>query len=187
MIYLDLFIGFLKVGCFAFGGAFGAIPLIRDIVLAYGWLSDEALTYMIAVSESTPGPIMVNLATYAGSTQAGFIGAFIATFAVVLPSFAVTVLITALLKNALKNGYIQAVLQGLKPCIAGIVLATGVYMIALNCISDNNLPEMNIRAIIITAVLVAVKSGYKLLKKKKLSPVCLIAIAAIVGIAVYGI
>ena len=63
MMYWDLFLGFLKVGCFAFGGAYGAIPLIRDVVLSYGWLNDEMLTYMIAVSESTPGPIMVNLAT----------------------------------------------------------------------------------------------------------------------------
>ena len=69
MIYLDLFLGFLKVGCFAFGGAYGAIPLIRDVVMSYGWLRDEMLTYMIAVSESTPGPIMVNLATYIGSNQ----------------------------------------------------------------------------------------------------------------------
>ena len=81
MIHLDLFLGFLKVGCFAFGGAYGAIPLIRDIVMSYGWLSDDMLTYMIAVSESTPGPIMVNLATYIGSSQAGFLGAATATFA----------------------------------------------------------------------------------------------------------
>ena len=71
MIYLDLFLGFLKVGCFSFGGAYGAIPLIRDVVISYGWLSDEMLTYIIAVSESTPGPIMVNLATYIGISQAG--------------------------------------------------------------------------------------------------------------------
>ena len=64
MIYFDLLIGFLKVGLFAFGGAYGAIPLIRDVVLSYGWIEDEMLTYMIAVSESTPRPIMVNLATY---------------------------------------------------------------------------------------------------------------------------
>ena len=74
MIYLDLFLGFLKVGCFAFGGAYGAIPLVRNVVMSYGWLSAETLTYMIAVSESTPGPIMVNLATYVGSNQAGFWG-----------------------------------------------------------------------------------------------------------------
>ena len=84
MIYLDLFLGFLRVGLFAFGGAYGAIPLIRDVVLSYGWLSDEALTYMIAVSESTPGPIMVNLATYVGSSQAGILGAIIASATVVI-------------------------------------------------------------------------------------------------------
>ena len=87
MIYIELFLGFLKVGCFAFGGAYGAIPLIRDVVLTYGWIDEEMLTYMIAVSESTPGPIMVNLATYIGSNQAGFLGAVIATLAVVTPSF----------------------------------------------------------------------------------------------------
>ena len=92
-----LFLGFLKVGCFAFGGAYGAIPLIRDVEMSYGWLSDEMLTYMIAVSESTPGPIMVNLATYIGSSQAGFFGAVIATLAVVLPSFLIILLVTALL------------------------------------------------------------------------------------------
>ena len=103
MIYLELFLGFLKVGCFSFGGAYGAIPLIRDVVMSYGWLDDEMLTYMIAVSESTPGPIMVNLATYVGSNQAGFAGSAIATLAVVLPSFLTILLVTALLKTALKN------------------------------------------------------------------------------------
>ena len=106
MIYLELFLGFLKVGCFSFGGAYGAIPLIRDVVMSYGWLDDEMLTYMIAVSESTPGPIMVNLATYVGSNQAGFAGSVIATLAVVLPSFLIILLVTALLKTALKNRYV---------------------------------------------------------------------------------
>ena len=99
MIHLDLFLGFLRVGLFAFGGAYGAIPLIRDVVLSYGWLSDEMLTYMIAVSESTPGPIMVNLATYVGSSQAGLLGSFLATLAVVLPSFVIILLIMIVLKN----------------------------------------------------------------------------------------
>ena len=126
MIYFDLLIGFLKVGLFAFGGAYGAIPLIRDVVLSYGWIEDEMLTYMIAVSESTPGPIMVNLATYVGSSQAGFWGALIATTAVVLPSFIIILLIMVLLKKLLKDPYVQAILRGLKPCIIGIILATGV-------------------------------------------------------------
>ena len=113
MICFDLLTGFLKVGLFAFGGAYGAIPLIRDVVLSYGWIEDEMLTYMIAVSESTPGPIMVNLATYVGNSQAGFLGALIATAAVVLPSFIIILLIMLLLKKLLKNPYVQAVLRGL--------------------------------------------------------------------------
>ena len=155
MIYLDLFLGFLKVGCFAFGGAYGAIPLIRDVVLSYGWLNDEMLTYMIAVSESTPGPIMVNLATYIGSSQAGFLGAVIATLAVVLPSFLIILLVTALLKTALKNKYVQAVLRGLKPCVIGIVLATGIYMVFGNCFGTIAELTVHVQSVIITAVLAA--------------------------------
>ena len=120
MLYLDLFLGFLKVGCFTFGGGYGAVPLIRDVVLSNGWLSDEMLTYMIAVSESTPGPIMVNMATYVGSSQGGVLGAAVATAAVVLPSFCIILLIATLLGTILKNPYAQAVLRGLNPCVVGI-------------------------------------------------------------------
>jgi len=186
MIYLDLFLGFLKVGCFAFGGAYGAIPLIRDVVMSYGWLSDETLTYMIAVSESTPGPIMVNLATYIGSNQAGFFGAVVATLAVVLPSFLIILLVTALLKTALKNKYVQAVLRGLKPCVIGIVLATGIYMVLGNCFGTIFAVKVNVQSIIITALLFASMFGYKQFKKKKLSPIMLIVISALMGIVVYG-
>lgn len=186
MIYLDLFLGFLKVGFFAFGGAYGAIPLIRDVVMSYGWLSDEMLTYMIAVSESTPGPIMVNLATYIGSSQAGFLGAVIATSAVVSPSFVIILLVTALLKNALKNKYVQAILRGLKPCVIGIVLATGIYMMFANCFGQITNIKVNLQAIIITGILVFVVMGYKHIAKKKISPIMLIVFSAVVGMVVYG-
>ena len=185
MICLDLFLGFLKVGCFAFGGAYGAIPLIRDVVMSYGWLSDEMLTYMIAVSESTPGPIMVNLATYIGSSQAGFLGASIATLAVVLPSFLIILLVTALLKTALKNKYVQAILRGLKPCVIGIVLATGIYMVLKNCFVTISDVTVNLNAVIISALLIASMFGYKHLKKKKLSPISLIILSAVLGIIVF--
>ena len=187
MIYLELLLGFLKVGCFAFGGAYGAIPLIRDVVMSYGWLNDEMLTYMIAVSESTPGPIMVNLATYVGSNQAGLPGAVVATLAVVLPSFLIILLVTALLKTALKNRYVQAILRGLKPCVIGIVLAPGVYMVLGNCFGAISAIKANVQAIMITVLLVVLMSGYKYFTKKKLSPVLLIVISAIAGVAAYGI
>ena len=185
MICLDLFLGFLKVGCFAFGGAYGAIPLIRDVVISYGWLNDEMLTYMIAVSESTPGPIMVNLATYIGSSQAGFLGASIATLAVVLPSFLIILLVTALLKTALKNKYVQAILRGLKPCVIGIVLATGIYMVLNNCFGTIFDVSVNLKVMIITALLIVAMVGYKRLKKKKLSPISLILLSAVLGIIVF--
>lgn len=185
MIYLNLFIGFLKVGCFAFGGAYGAIPLIRDVVTSYGWLSDEMLTYMIAVSESTPGPIMVNLATYIGSSQAGFYGSVIATLAVVLPSFLIILLVTALLKTALNNQYVQAVLRGLKPCVIGIMLATGIYLIGTNCFGAISAIKVNLQAILITILLAASMFGYKRYAKKKLSPIGLIVLSAIFGIVIF--
>lgn len=186
MIYLHLFLGFLKVGCFAFGGAYGAIPLIRDVVLSYGWLDDETLTYMIAVSESTPGPIMVNLATYVGSSQAGFAGALLATLAVVLPSFVIILLITALLRTAIKNKYIQALLRGLKPCVIGIVLATGVYMVISSCMSGKE-AAIDIKASLVTGILFLCMTGYKYFTKKKLSPILLIICAAVVGVIIHGV
>lgn len=184
MMLLDLFLGFLKVGCFAFGGAYGAIPLIRDVVTSYGWIGDDMLTSMIAVSESTPGPIMVNLATYVGSHQAGFIGAVIATLAVVLPSFLVILLVTALLKTALKNRYVQAVLRGLKPCVIGIVLATGVYMALSSCFGTLGAVKIDGRAIAITALLVGAMLGYRHFKKKKLSPIALIVLSGLLGMLI---
>ena len=186
MIYFDLLIGFLKVGLFAFGGAYGAIPLIRDVVLSYGWIDDELLTYMIAVSESTPGPIMVNLATYVGSSQAGFLGALIATIAVVLPSFAIILLIMALLKKLLKDPYVQAVLRGLKPCMIGIILATGIFMILRNCVGSPGAFSLNTPAVLITLALGAVYFGSGKVLKNGLSPIGLIGLSALMGIVFYG-
>lgn len=186
MIYLDLFLGFLKVGLFTFGGAYGAIPLIRDVVLSYNWLSDETLTYMIAVSESTPGPIMVNLATYIGSTKAGFLGALLATLAVVLPSFFIILLISSLLKNVLKNKYMQAILNGLKPCVVGIVLAMGTYMIAANCLVREKALTISPKAVLLTVVLGITTVGYKRFAKKKMSPITMILISSLLGIIIYA-
>lgn len=186
MIYLDLFAGFLKVGLFAFGGAYGAIPLIREVVLSYGWLDDEMLTYMIAVSESTPGPIMVNLATYVGSSQAGFWGAFLATLAVVLPSFVIILMFMAVLKTALKNRYAQAALNGMKPCIIGIILATGCYMIVDNCIGSTGKPGIDGKTLLMTGVLGIVYFGSRKIRKNGISPFMLIAFSACLGVAVYA-
>ena len=185
MIFLDLFLAFLKVGMFTFGGAYSAIPLIRDVVLTRGWLCDEQLSYMIAIAESTPGPIMINLATYVGTSQAGFPGAVIATLAVVLPSFCVIILVTSILKTFIKNRYVQVVLQGLKPCIVGIILSTGVYMTLHHCFSLSSDALVDLRACITAVLLFGISALYQKQKKKKISPVLLISISALLGILIF--
>lgn len=182
MILLDLFLGFLYVGCFAFGGAYAAIPLIREVVLKYGWITDETLSYMIAISESTPGSFMINLATYVGTDQAGLLGALIATLAVVLPAFLIIILVMTLLKNTPENKYIHAVLLGMKPSIIGVIFGIGLYMILKNCNMVKSLNNINSRALIMTFFLLIVYFGSKKLLKKKLTPVKFIIISALTGI-----
>ena len=184
MIYLDLFLGFLKVGLFSFGGAYAAIPLIRDVVLSYGWMTEEQLTYMIAISESTPGPIMVNLATYIGSDVGGLLGSILATLTVVLPAFLLLLLIAAVMKAVIHNPYVQAVLGGLKACIGGIILATGIHMVISHCRAGSS---FDLHSGVITGILAAILLLYPKLRGKKFPPIALIGCAALCGILVYGI
>ena len=186
MIYIQLFLGFLYVGCFSFGGAYSAIPLIRDAVLAYGWLTEDMLAYIIAVSESTPGPIMVNLATYVGFSQAGIPGAILATVAVVLPAFLIVLALTAALSKVAGNKYIQAIFNGIFPCIIGIIFATGGWMIIKNLFSVP-FSSFDIVAVVITLILAVVYFGFGKKGKKKISPVGLIAISALLGMVGYAL
>ena len=185
MIYLELFLGFLLVGCFSFGGAYGAIPLIRDVVMHYGWLTEDKFAYFVAVSESTPGPIMVNLATYVGSSQGGLLGAVIATASVVTPAFFIILLIMTMLNKALENPYVKAVLKGIEACIIGIILATGMVMIVKNLRLNVVALEVDFVAVIITLLLILVTICYKKWKKKNFSPIMLIVTSAILGMLMY--
>ena len=99
MIYLKLFFAFLKIGTFSFGGGYGMISLIRETVLENGWLEEKELLDFIAVSESTPGPLAVNMATFIGTSQAGLAGGLVATIGVVLPAFFIILFIAAILKK----------------------------------------------------------------------------------------
>ena len=182
MICLELFLGFLAVGLFSFGGAYSSIPLVRDVVLHYGWIDDELLTYMIAVSESTPGPFMINLATYIGSDQAGLLGSAIATAAVILPSFAIVLMIMALLRKSIRNQYVQAVLQGLKPCMVGIIMAMGLIFMLENCFMNAKNHAADAKNILMTLFFIAVFYGGRRLFRKKISAVQMIAASALAGI-----
>ena len=185
MVYLDLLIGFLKVGFFSFGGGYVSIALIREIVLSHGWMDEEMLTYMIAVSESTPGPLMVNLATYIGSSKGGIIGAVIATSAVVFPAYVIILLIMLLFKSLMKNKAFQSAFDGLKPCIIGIILATGLF-VAWNNLTVSTGAGFDYIAAILTIVLATLYFGSRKIVKKGISPILLILISGVVGILVYG-
>ena len=185
MVYLDLLIGFLKVGLFSFGGGYVSIALIKEIAVSHGWMDEEMLTYMIAVSESTPGPLMVNLATYIGSTKGGFLGALIATSAVVLPAYIIILLIVLLFKGLMKNKAFQSVFDGLKPCVIGIILATGLSVV-WNNLNIQIGTGFDYIAGILTVVLAALYFGSRRIIKKGISPILLILISGVIGIAVCG-
>ena len=185
MIYLELLWGFLQVGLFSFGGAYGAIPVIREVVMKYSWVSEEKFAYLIAISESTPGPIMVNTATYIGNEVGGFWGSLLATFMVCLPAFIIILVLSMILKNFLKNSYVMAVLDGIKPCIIGIIAATGLHMIIENCFAKGVSFAANWQTLVITALLAVVMFVYKKLRKKALSPILLICVSAFLGIVFF--
>ena len=139
---------------------------------------------------------MVNTATYIGNEVGGILGAALATFIVCLPAFIIILLLSILLKNALKNQYVQAVLNGIKPCICGIIIATGLYMMFENCVElsigwsnifSSFRSFLSLRAIAITGALIVVTFIFKKIRKKAISPIFLIGVSACMGIVVYGI
>lgn len=190
MIYLDLFLAFLQIGAFSFGGGYGMISLIREKALLYGWLTEEELLNMIAVAESTPGPIAVNMATFVGAEQGGVLGAILATLGVVLPSFVIILLIAALIKNLMKYAGVKAFLAGVRPCIVGLILATAITMFVSTAIGFSGIGvplAVDVREFAIFAILIGIAGISKLAFRKKISPILMILISAGLGMAVYSV
>ncbi len=190
MILLELFFTFFKIGALTFGGGYAMIPFVREQVLAHGWLTEEELLNMIAVSESTPGPIAVNMATFVGSNEAGVLGSAAATLGVVLPSFIIILIISALLKNFLKYNGVKAFLSGVRPCVVSLILgtATTLFLSVLVGIGENDFDlNIDVKGIIIFAIIVVIAFILKKITKKKPSPILLIAISAFLGIYFYSL
>ena len=188
MIFLELFFTFLKIGLISFGGGYGMIPLIREEVLASAWLTEESFLDLVAVAESTPGPIAVNMATFVGSSQGGLLGAFVATLGVVLPSFLMILLIAALAKSFLIRPAVQAALSGIRPAVVGLVLATGVTMLLTTLFSVTTLQDdvsCDLGAIAIFVLLLLVNLVLPRVGMKKVSPICMILLSAVLGIVFY--
>ncbi len=189
MIYLDLFLTFLKIGAVSFGGGYGMIPLVKDEVLAHGWLTEEMFVNFIAVAESTPGPIAINMATFIGATNAGALGGLLATLGVILPSFIIILLIASLLKKVLELAGVKAVIKAIHPTITALIVATGITMF-LNALFAIKTIEstfsFDYKALIILAVIIIANLLYKKLFKKKPSAIIIIIISAILGMVLYS-
>lgn len=190
MIFLELFLTFFEIGALTFGGGYAMIPFVREQVLAHNWLTEEELLNMIAVSESTPGPIAVNMATFVGANEAGILGSAVATLGVVLPSFIIILIISALLKNFLKYNGVKAFLSGVRPAVVSLILgtATTLFLSVLIGIGSGDFAlDVDIKGIIIFALIVGISMLYKKAKGKKPSPILMIAISAGLGMILYSL
>ncbi len=185
MIYLYLFLEFFKIGLFTFGGGFAMIPLIKDAVLQYGWLSEAQFYSFIGVCESTPGPVAINMATYIGSVQGGILGSLCATLGVILPSFIIILLIASILKNFTSNRFFKAFLRGVNPVVIALIISAGVSVLLKN-IGLVSITQFSVSypSVIIFALIVGVYFLWKTIFKKKPSAIVIIVISAVLGLAV---
>ena len=191
MIYLQLFLTFLKVGAFAFGGGYAMLSLIGESVLSYGWMNEEELLNFVGVETVIPGPIAVNMATYIGYEQAGFLGALLATIGVVLPSFIIILLVAAVIKNLLKYPAVKTFIAGMRPALGGLILSVAVTMALTVFFGIDTVKTTAISfdwcSVIILAVLIAIPPIWNKFKKKEFSSILLVIISGMLGIVLYGI
>lgn len=181
MIFLDLFLTFFKIGLFTFGGGYAMLPFIQQEALAHAWLTEEEILDFVAVSESTPGPFAINMATFVGVEKAGVPGGIAATLGVVLPSF-IVILIVAKCFIAFRNSkWVNAAMSGIRPAAIGLIGAAvcsvflSVFVTPVTAFADLISCDYIVSAVIFAFVL------FLLLKKK--SPILGIGIAAAAGIA----
>ena len=186
-LYLRLFWEFFKTGLFAVGGGMATLPFMYDISDKTGWFTHSMLADMVAVSESTPGPIGVNMATYVGFVTGGIPGSVVATVGLVTPSVIVILLIARVLKAFRENQYVDAGFYGLRPCSIGLIAAAGVLVIKLALFntelyaSTGAIADLfNVKGLILAAVLLAATRCIK--KLKGLHPIVFILASAVIGI-----
>jgi chromate transporter len=197
---LELFWTFFKIGAFTFGGGYAMLPLVQAAVLDHGWLAEAQIVDFIAVSESTPGPFAINIATYVGSQRGAVIfgdsifgnvfGAFVATLGVVMPSFIIILIVANFFEKFKNNKTVDGCMSGLKPAVIGLILSAVITLgkpvffpekISLSVLSA---PAFYVSLVIFISALVTV------LKAKKLSPIYIIIGSAVLGIAagyIFGI
>jgi chromate transporter len=187
MIYLRLFWEFFKTGLFAVGGGMATLPFLYDISDKTGWFTHAQLADMVAVSESTPGPIGINMATYVGFTTAGIPGALCATIGIITPSIIVILLISKALEKFRQNKYVDASFYALRPCSVALIASAGFLVLKITLFNvdtfsagDSIISFFNWKAIALAAVIFVLTQCVE--KTKKLHPIVFIAFSAVVGI-----
>ncbi|MEG1777703.1 MAG: chromate transporter [Angelakisella sp.] len=183
MIFLRLFWEFFKTGLFSIGGGLATLPFLYDMSASTGWFTELQLADMVAVSESTPGPIGVNMATYVGYTTAGIPGSLIAVFGLVLPSVIIILLIARFLSSFSQQPQVRSAFYGLRPASVALIAVAALSVVKISIINVDALGGgaalsqlINRKSLLLAAVL------WVLMEKKKLHPIVIIAIAALTGI-----
>jgi chromate transporter len=182
MIFFELFYIFFYIGAFTIGGGYAMIPLIQqEVVSAKSWISVQMLTDFIGISQMTPGPFAVNIATFIGSTAGGFAGALFATLGVSLPSFVIMLIIAKKFGNMGENPYFKRIMQILRPVVIALI-CSAIYFIIQEGFSPSGGHVFDYRDLIIFIALVVIQ-----LTAKKMHPVALIGISAALGILIFGL
>lgn len=188
MIYLKLFWSFLKIGLFSVGGGMATLPFLYELSDQTGWFTHTEIADMLAVSESTPGPMGINMATYVGYTVAGIPGAILASIGLILPGVILVLLIMSVLDKFRSNKYVEGAFYGLRPASVGLITAAGLLVARITFLPGfahgNELGEVlslfNYKALILAGILLIFTRVVK--KTKNLHPVAFIAFSAVVGI-----
>lgn len=177
MIYLQLFWAFFKTGLFALGGGLATLPFLHNMTVSHpDWFTVDMLANMVAVSESTPGPLGVNMATYVGYTVAGIPGALLATFSLVLPSVVIILIIAAVLKQYMDNRWVQRGFAGVRPAVTGLIAAAGYTVVRMTVWTGSAVDWP-------AALLCAAVVGLRLIPRvEKVHPALFIVLGAVLGI-----
>ena len=181
MIFWELFFTFLKIGAFAFGGGYAMLPMIRSEIAARGWLSTDELIDFIAVSESTPGPFAVNIATLIGIRTGGLFGAACATLGVVLPSFLIILLVAKAYRKFRQSRLVSGAMDGLKPAVVELIAAALLSLAQTVFLPGGFHWEVFLSASFYVSL--SIFAGAMVLAFKKLHPIAVIALSAAAGIA----
>ena len=189
MIYLQLFFSFLKVGTFAFGGGYAMLSLIGDAVLSHDWMTQEEFLSFLGVETLIPGPIVINMATYIGYEQAGFLGALLASIGVVLPSFVIILIVAAFIKNLLQYPPVRVFITSMRPALSGLLSAVAITM-ALNVFfgidtAQTTAITYNWRSFVILAAVVFLPRIWSQYKKKEFSSILLVTVSGILGMLLF--